>query len=162
MTQNQPHLSAPAKAPLSRSLKLVLTFSLALNVAVVGLFFGSFLRDGPHRARVAMGDVSFGAYNQALSPESRQALRQAFRDNKAPKENLRFPFESVVAALRAEPFDPSAFASLLEEQAKITARRYDMGQTLFNDHISDLSKTERQAFANRLETMAKRAKIRRD
>jgi hypothetical protein len=65
--------------PQSRALRIALAVSVALNLAVVGLFAGMALHHGgfgPDRDGVR--DLGFGPFTEALSREDRAALRQAF------------------------------------------------------------------------------------
>lgn len=150
----------PGKAAAPRWMKAVLAASLAVNLAVAGLVIGAVLKDGPpHRA--AMGqDFGFGPFTEALSKPDREALRHAFLEA-APefrdqRRQSRADFESILAALRAVPFDPAGLRVLLDAQHARMISRFQIGLTLIYDRITAMTPEDRAAFADRLEEGLKR------
>lgn len=148
--------SAPQTAPPApgRGLKIALAISVALNLAVAGLAFGAWLHGGPWRG---MGhDMSLGPFSEALSPEDRQALRQAvFADRdavRAGRDAARAEFARLLAALRADPYDPASTDAALAAIVTRTAGRLEKGQALLQARIEEMSPDDRRAFADRLET----------
>jgi uncharacterized membrane protein len=138
----------------SRGIKIALAISVALNLAVAGLALGAWLKEGPPRERMPR-DLSFGPFSEALSPEDRRALRRAFMDRsptfRESRTEARAEFASLLAALRASPFDPAALQSALDAVATRMADRLELGRDLIAARLMQMSDAERRAFADRLE-----------
>ena len=139
----------------SKGLRIALALSLALNLAVVGVVAGAFLRGGPMLRDAMMRDPGFGPYPEALSPEDRKALRRALFD-KAPeiresRKLMRGEAREIIALLRAEPFDKKRFSELMMGQGDRVAAQLRLGQDLLRERVLAMSVSERQAFADRLE-----------
>ncbi|MFQ3349088.1 MAG: putative membrane protein [Paracoccaceae bacterium] len=58
--------------------------------------------------------MTFGAYTQALSSESRRELRHAFKQRGFDRGDMRMPLQEAVTVLRADTFDPKVFSALLD------------------------------------------------
>ncbi len=138
----------------SRGIKIALAISVALNLAVAGLALGAWLKEGPPRERMSR-DLSFGPFGEALSPEDRRALRRAFMDRsptfRESRTEARAEFASLLAALRASPFDPAALQSALDAVETRMADRLELGRDLIAARLTQMSDAERRAFADRLE-----------
>ena len=137
----------------SRGIKIALAVSVALNLAVVGLAAGAWLKDGPTRGMPR--DLSFGPFSEALSDEDRRALRKALFD-RAPafretRAAARAEFAALVAALRADPFDASAVQTALAAIETRYTQRLALGRSLIEARILEMSAEERLAFAERLD-----------
>jgi uncharacterized membrane protein len=151
----------------SKGLRRALYVSVAVNLlvvgAVVGLLVAHGLREGyPHGDR---GVVGFGRYTQALSPQDRAALRDAYRgqmhdmmrqgaggaEYDDPRALFRAERASIVAALRADPFDPAAVQALFDRQKTRMTAAIALGQSLLLQRISAMSPQERTVFADRVE-----------
>lgn len=128
---------------------------LALDLLVVGAMGGMMLK-GPHGPR---GDIvrnlGFGPYGEALTPEDHAALRKAFKahkpDLKASRAQFRADMDEMLAALRAEPFDPARLAAAFAHQRERLAGQMALGQDLLRERLVAMSPAERAAFADRLE-----------
>lgn len=150
----------------SRGLRRALYVSVAVNLlvvgAVVGLLAAHGLREGhPYGDR----GVGFGRYTQALSPQDRAALRDAYRGQMhdmmrqgaggAEYDDPRALFHAeragIVAALRADPFDPAAVQALFDRQKMRMTAAIALGQSLLLQRISAMSPQERAVFADRVE-----------
>ena len=97
-----------------RWIKIALAVSVALNLAVAGLAAGAWLREGHSRGMPR--DMSFGPFTEALSDADRRELRRALGD-RAPgfreaRQEMRADLTTLLATLRAEPFDPAAAEAL--------------------------------------------------
>ncbi|MBL9074109.1 periplasmic heavy metal sensor [Tabrizicola sp.] len=156
---SDPHTTAPtppsaAPAPATpRGVKIALALSVALNLGVAGLAVGAWLGDGPHRGMPR--DMSFGPFTEALDEDDRRAIRKAllerlgeFREQRAA---ARAEFETLLATLRADPFDPEALKAALEALEARNAQRLDLGRSLIETRLIEMSPSERAAFADRLE-----------
>ncbi len=146
----------PGIAPLPSGpnwTKIALAVSVALNLAVAGLAAGAFLKVGhghgmPHK-------LSFGPFSAALTSEDRRALRQALID-RAPdfreaRAQSRAEFVTLLDTLRASPLDRTALQSALVAIEVRNADRLELGRTLIETRILQMSETDRLAFAERLE-----------
>lgn len=148
-----PGPDAPARP--GRWLRIALVLSLMLNLLVLGAFVGRALRPDPFGPRaVVLRDLSFGPYTDALSPADRDALRADFA-RRAPglREALRLHREgqaAVLAALRAEPFDPAALDAALAEQARRLTERAAAARAVLVARIAAMPPEARAAYADRL------------
>lgn len=144
--------TTPTPAP-SKGVKIALVVSLALNLAVAGLAAGAWLKDGgPHGGP---RDFSFGPFSEALSQDDRRAIRKALFD-RAPsfreaREAARAEFGALLVALRADPFDPAALRTALAAIEKRNADRLELGRSMIETRIIEMSDKDRLAFAARLE-----------
>lgn len=143
-----------AAARGGRGVRIALGVSVALNLLVVGLVAGAVLRDGGPRERMVR-DLDFGPFTEALSREDRAALRRAFLQRSPGmqdmRQQMRQDFRALLAALRAEPFDPDALRGVLVNQQARMAERVSLGQELMLERLSVMAPQERAAFADRLE-----------
>lgn len=142
----------------TRGVKIALALSVALNLAVAGLVAGAWMGDGPHRGMPR--DMSFGPFSAALDSDDRRAIRRAlmerlgeFREQRAAAQA---EFETLLTALRADPFDAGALKSALAALEARNAERLELGRSLIETRLIEMSPEERAAFADRLEQGLKR------
>lgn len=149
-TQNTAPVQSPA-AP--RGVKIALAVSVALNLAVAGLAVGAWLGDGPHKGMPR--DMSFGPFSEALDDADRRAIRRALLERvgefREQREAARTEFEALLASLRADPFDPAALKAALAALEARNAERLELGRTLIETRLIEMSPEERAHFADRLE-----------
>ncbi|WP_108815329.1 periplasmic heavy metal sensor [Loktanella sp. Alg231-35] len=141
--------SLPAKP--RRIWKIVLVLSLALNLAVAGIVVGSVAsgRAGPDGPRNF--DLGVGPMTRALNREERRTLSRNLRESRALRDlNPRERIGGLVAALQAEPFDPAALQTQLEEQSQKMDGVQMQAQAAFLALVSDMTPERRQAFAAQL------------
>ncbi|WP_323042811.1 periplasmic heavy metal sensor [Gemmobacter sp.] len=158
MTDPVPHIPNP---PRSRRLRWLLVASLTLNLLVVGVVAGVGLR-------FAGGDmppprsIGFGPWSGGLDRSDHKALREAFgatgRDFRADWQLEREDRAALLAALRADPFDPAALDSVTARMNARATERMDLGQRLIRDHILAMTPDQRRAFADRLEMSRRHGK----
>lgn len=148
----------PVAAGGPRWMKLALAVSVALNLAVAGLAAGAWLREGPRRGMPH--DMSFGPFTEALNDVDRRELRRAFAERlpgfREARQEIRTDLETLLATLRADPFDQTAAEDALAAIARRAGDRLDLGRDLIAGRIVAMSATERRAFADRLERGLKR------
>ncbi len=155
----QPPVPAPDTPPPAvttasgRGLKIALAVSVALNLSVAGVVAGAWLREGPTRGMPR--DLSFGPFSEALGPEDRRAMRKALLD-RAPafretRAAAQAEFADLLAALRASPFAPAAVQTALAAIEARNAGRLELGRSLIEARITQMSEADRLAFADRLE-----------
>lgn len=149
---------AQAAVPRSgRGMRIALILSLTLNLLILGIMGGAMLahggRDDPRRVR----DIGFGPYTDALSPEDRKALRDAFLkakpDFRASREEARSDVAALAAAIRAEPYDRGAVEAVMASQAARIEDRLQLGRGLLLDRLDAMGAEARTALAERMETM---------
>jgi uncharacterized membrane protein len=148
-----PPVGEPTGQAGPRWMKIALVVSVALNLAVAGLVLGAWLGDGPQRGMPR--DMSFGPFSEALSDADRRALRKDLMGRagefRSSRDAARAEFAALVDALRADPFDPAAMTAALTAIETRNAERLDLGRSLIEKRLIEMSPTERQAFADRLE-----------
>ena len=151
----RPQASDAAPTPSgSNWIKAALAVSVALNLAVAGLAAGAFLRTGPGGHGMPH-DLSFGPFSEALDGKDRRALRKALMDRlpsfKEARAGAQVDFVTLLDALRANPFDEPALQSALAAIKTRNADRLELGRSLIETRILQMSRAERLAFAERLE-----------
>lgn len=143
-----------------RGVKIALALSVALNLAVAGLAVGAWLGDGPHRGMPR--DMSFGPFSEALDSDDRRALRKALLarlgEFRGQREAARAEFQALLTALRADPFQPEALKTALAALEARNAERLDLGRSLIEARLIEMTPEERAAFADRLEKGLKRGR----
>ena len=148
-----PGPSAPPAPSGGRWLKLALAVSVALNLAVAGLALGAWLGDGPRKGMPR--DLSFGPFTEALSDKDRRALRRDLMGRlgefRTSREAARAEFSGFLAALRADPFDPEGLKAALAAIETRNAERLELGRSLIEKRLIEMTPEERRAFADRLE-----------
>jgi uncharacterized membrane protein len=147
-------VSPPVPPPRgARWIKAALVASVALNLAVAGLVLGAWLSDGPRKGMPR--DLSFGPFSEALSDTDRRALRKDLMGRagefRTSREAARADFETLLATLRADPFDPAAMTAALTAIETRNAERLELGRSLIETRLIEMSVEERMAFADRLE-----------
>lgn len=151
MTETPPSAAAPA--PPARGLKIALALSVALNLAVAGLAVGAWLSDGPRRGMPR--DMTFGPFSEALDDADRRALRKSLFERagefRNAREAARAEFETLLTTLRAEPFDAEAMKIALGAIETRNAERLELGRSLIEARLVEMTEAERLAFADRLE-----------
>lgn len=143
-----------------------LFMSLALNLLGLGIVAGAFLGQGGApggRLPEASGMPSWFA---GLDARDRAALRVAWRregpGRAALRAQRREQSAALVAAIRAEPFDPAALEVALVRQAAGLAERQALAQRLLVERLTAMDAAGRAAFADRLEAGLQRRSVRPD
>jgi len=163
---NDTDKSARPVARPGRAMRLLLVVSLAVNLLVAGMVVGRFVaaergdeRRGGTVAR-QLRDIGNVPYVMALSRADRAALAEALggrrdvlRDN---RERLRDRFEAVLSVLRAEPFQPDALRTLLNEQRATLLERQQLGEDLLIARLILMTPAERADYAERLDKSLRR------
>lgn len=151
-TPNSAMVSPPAGSNWTRRLLIA---SLAVNLGVAGLAIGAFVHGGPGGRGAMVRDLGFGPYDGVLRPEDRAALRTALRSKTGDLREVRAEFltdaQTILAALRADPFNAAALDAALAGQRDHFAARMKLGSDTMRDYLVALPPKERLAFADRLE-----------
>ena len=148
--------AAPPPGPRSKALRIALAVSVALNLGVLGVVAGALLHDGGMMgARDGVRELGFGPFTEALNGEERSDLRRAFfekaPDFRAGRKQMRADTQSLLVALRADPFDPDALRTIMESQRQRMIGQLELGQGLMRDLLLSMTPEARLAFADRLE-----------
>ncbi|WP_147124329.1 periplasmic heavy metal sensor [Shimia ponticola] len=154
---------AQSKRPrVSGGWRIVLVISLALNILVLGMVAGAFLRghdDRPNRRPPPVGsEIGVAPILKALEPEDRRAMgRAVFREARRDPDRraeTRARLAEMAAILRAEPVDEAALQDLLGQYSEDAMARHQNIQRVLIDTLSAKSPQERAALAARLEDFA--------
>lgn len=148
--------------PKRKWLVILLVISLAVNLLIVGLVLGTFLRYRGHdQARTPPGFVP--ALYFTLPKSEQKALKSLVSEQRRHESRRRGQdFEALGDALRQTPFDPALVSSLLDEQAQATA---DLRNALHQEwlaRVTAMSDEERLRYAERLEQVIEKRSHRRN
>jgi len=145
--------------------RVLLFTSLAINLLVVGMVAGAFIRSGGGPGRMAgegavLRDMGYGPYGQALTPEERRAMRGAVarkaQDLATNREALRQQMQTLLEALRKQPYDPAVVHAIVTQQQTRLKERWDIGRDLLLGHIDAMTDAERAQYAKRLARILRR------
>lgn len=149
--------SQPGPKPAGRRWKWAFLGLLTLNLLAVGLI-GGVIAKGPPKGERAIRDLGFGLYGEALDEADRKALRKAFMEQgpglRDLRKAMRADLSTVLAALRAEPFNPAALDTAFAAQSARLEEKMMLGQGLLRDRLVAMTPEQRRAFADRLERSA--------
>lgn len=151
---------APVRQP-RRWPKVLLALSLTANLAVLGAVVGAHLRDGhdmgmmPPADRSMLRDTGVGPFFEALPRDVRARMGQALRARTGglgpDRAALAQDFREMMAALRADPYDPARLETVLTAQQQRIQARVDADRAVLLDEIAAMNPADRAAFADRLE-----------
>lgn len=156
-----------APQPSGGWVRIALVISLAVNLGIAGVVAGAMFRsDGPMHSGRMVRDLGFGPFTEALSKDDRAGLRRAFLQKLPEMRNVRRAMHddisTLLAQLRATPFDAAGLAAAFDRQNQRNAERLKLGQQLIFDLVVGMSDEARQAFAGRLEESLAKGPNRRD
>ena len=140
-------------------LKLLLVLSLTANLLVIGVIAGYELRDDRRRG----GGVG---WLLDLVPEERRQLAEAhFAEARAMIEasdgDRGAQMDAVLAAIRAEPYEPAAVEAAMAAFGESRAKRWRVLRERLSTLLEQLTPAERAAFADNFEERVKRWQDRR-
>lgn len=139
-----------------RWMRLLLIASLALNLAVLGIVGGAFLRgpEGRGDASVSLGG-EFRMLAGSLPKAHQEAMRKDARSHWKELRSFRIVIskqrKSIVVALRSDAFNADAFAAMLKTQHTTWREIGTRGVDLLVLRVRAMSKEERIEFADNLE-----------
>ncbi|WP_439141873.1 periplasmic heavy metal sensor [Pseudooctadecabacter sp.] len=139
--------------------KRLLVASLALNLLVAGVLAGAVLSGGP-KGGLQRFDLTAGPLTRAMDGPRREALRDALRDSGAfrasDRRNIRADMTVLIETVRSDTFDEAAFrAALMRQRDRLQAGQAAVIEAVAAQ-IQDMSREEREAFADRLENQLRR------
>lgn len=144
------------RGPMRPWLRILLFASLAINLAVAGLFVG-FVLKGPSKHDRGRDPVA--PYTRAFDEDQRgelwRAIRQQYHEDRRAdgRPDILGEYRTALEALRAEPFDAEGFGRVLAEQGARADERRHRGETVLLDYVTTLSAGDRAAYADRLEAV---------
>ncbi len=121
--------------------KILLGGSLAINLAVVGVFAGAAFRKGEDRPQRSGGQINYARpYIQALPREDRRAILEAMRPSKKGEDRAtrRALYQEVTDILRVETFDRQAIEAVLLKQTEVTLSGQRAAQVQWLNRIEDM------------------------
>lgn len=146
-----------------RVLRWALGLSLAINLLVIGLVGGAAYRfaGGPGSEGRPPDARSYGMpYMMAMSREDRRQIGRAMRaDGQGvlmSRSARRALFDGMLAALRADPFDPDAVETILLQQREASRSIQTAAETAWLAHVRAMDAAARIEYATRLEEVMKR------
>jgi len=136
-----------------RWMPVVLSVSLALNLAVVAAFAGAAWRHkGDEKMRPPSGNAGT-IYMKALPPELRKHMHEKLRKN---GKHLRFNPATMISVLRQDPFDPAAAGAVLDAERNAGLAQAEAMSSSWLDGVSAMTDEERHTYADRLQKFADR------
>ncbi len=159
MTDTPPPGTPRGRSASGRGLRIALAISVALNLAIVGIVGGAWLKlgGGP---RVPVRELGFGPFTEALTRDQRAELRRTFlRQGPALRDlrrDMREDADDILSALRAIPFAPEVFAARLGRMNERLAGRTQEGEGVLVHVVTTMSPVDRAAFADRLQAEMER------
>ena len=152
-------MAEPAIQKPRRLWKIVFAFSLALNLAVIGLVAGVGFRSAGGKPPQSF-EFGLGPIGQALNKEQRRGIGRELRANANLRESGRPGPHGMVSAvieiLRADEFDPVALQVALDQPNERIKALQTAARAAFVAQVSEMSDEDRSAFADRIEESAKR------
>lgn len=142
--------------------KVLLIASLALNVLVLGLIAGAFLRaedERPGRRSPPIGrEIGVAPILELLEPEDRRAMgREVFRElrrNPDRRAEMRGRLAAVATLLRQDVVDQAALEALFADHSEEVLRRHQKVQQVLAETLAAKTPEERAALASQLEDFA--------
>ncbi|MBB5515545.1 putative membrane protein [Rubricella aquisinus] len=134
-------------------LKIALVGSVCVNLLVVGVVAGAFLRN-PDSGGTPPAPPSLRQLTQSLPDARRDDLRQVLRSRldgqrQSPRERV-LAGRALQQALLSDPFDRDAMDRVLSEQRVRINAVFDLSQSALLDTLESMTLAEREAYAQSL------------
>lgn len=133
----------------------ILIVSLVLNLILIGAIAGAGLSHRSMPDRRAGNDAGLGLLFDALPPRDRRDLRQqmlaVYLDRSDARRAVVTDTRSLLAALRAEPFDRDVALAVLERQRGRAEAMLQTGTDAYLERLDGMTPRERRAYADALE-----------
>ena len=144
---------APGRRGCPGWMKLLLIVSLAANLAVAGLVIGHAFRPNEERGGGRGPDRTIGWIVEMMPEERREFALNHFAGAReeiaAARANRGALLAAVVAAIRAEPFDPAGLDAALDALFDRRATGRSVVRERMVTLLAQLTPAERDAFAAR-------------
>lgn len=143
--------ASKTKTGLNIWVRVVFGVSLALNLLVIGLLVGTFMRFGDKEGRRPPPHSMGTAMYRELPLEDRKALRKNSQSRANHSKEFRTSeAEAIAAALRTSPFDKGAVQSVLDAQAEHRLDWQKTTQAAWLERVSQMSAEARLEYSDRL------------
>lgn len=144
-------------------MKLLLVISLMANVGVLGVLAGSLMKD----EKGGKGGSRQVQWILELVPDDRRDFtKEHFREVRVPLRDIRSRrmshLDEIIAAMRNEPFDPEAFATILAERRTSSIESRMIVHERLVALLTEFTPDERAIFATRLEARVTRWRKQRE
>lgn len=140
--------------------RLILIASLVLNLVLIGAIVGAGLGRHTDAERRPVGEPGLALLFESLAPQDQRAFRRDVLLDRERRITMRREIvadvRTLLAALRAEPFDRGAVAGALDRQVVRAASLLDYGAEMILDRIEAMTPAERRAYADTLEGKIRR------
>lgn len=141
----------PPSARPSRLWRTILVLSLALNLAVAGLFVGAATSGRWKGGPPPKFEVGFGPIGRALAHDEKRDIRRGLiRDQVLRDLNLRAGMTDIVTVLQTTPFDEDRLRALLDTQRERTQGLQIFIQDGLMDVIREMTPERRAEFAEQV------------
>lgn len=142
-------IKTPRKWPW---MKILLIFSLSMNLAVVGLVVGASISGhGQQQAHFA-GGTGLRIFMRALPKEQRYEVRRYFRVNRTQRyangNAMHQAMQAIHRAIAARPFNAEALHAAFAAQRSHITRSTQDAQKAFIAIISGMTDEQRLAYVN--------------
>lgn len=132
--------------------KIVLTISLALNLAVVGMLAGASLRKPPaHVRNIENSSILARALPFKYQTQLRGAIRERREDLKPDREAMRALRVNLINALNADPFDISAVEAVFSDQRDLLTNLVFAGHGEVIAQIAKMNARDRARYIENLQ-----------
>ena len=153
---------APAQARSPGWMKLLLILSLTANLLVIGVVAGYELRDDRRRGGT---DRAVGWILEMVPDERRDMAEAHFAEARAAIDAAEGDrgalMDAVLAAIRAEPYQPAAVQAAMAAYGDSRSERWEVLRERMATLLARLTPDERAAFADNFEERMKRWRERR-
>ncbi|MEP1389637.1 MAG: periplasmic heavy metal sensor [Yoonia sp.] len=148
----------PKQAKPGRVWRIVLVTSLAINLLILGLVGGAYLRSGG--TPPGAFDVRLGPLTAALPPKDRREIGDQLRRGPGKpglsRLERRQAFEDLILVLESQPFDPEALSRIFQIQQERQFELQGRALAAFVVRVTNMTLEERAAFAGRLRENSER------
>lgn len=144
---------AEVNTKTARWVKVVLALSLLLNLLIVGLAGGAFVKGRELRdARPDAGGMSFVTRALPLQhqAEVRHEIRNRIDEMRANRDEIRVLRRDLAAALTAEPFDMGVVEDIFDRQRNILIGLAGAGHEIVIRQIETMDEDDRARYADNL------------
>ncbi|MEE9454714.1 MAG: periplasmic heavy metal sensor [Paracoccaceae bacterium] len=144
-----------------RWIKITLGISLALNIAIIGIFTGISLHGtgGRHTNTVQGVALLARAMPYKFEHQLRTTLRARRDQMHTDRKAMLLSKAHMIAALAAEPFDISAVEAVLDSQRGATNNVISAGHQAIMRQITQMSLQDRQRYIENLQNAPYRGRL---
>ncbi len=154
LTQNKP----------KRRFRILLGVSLALNLLVIGAAVGAIAKGPSSRGGPpALREVSapyVGAFERDQKRSMRREMRAQLPERRVARAANKADYIAFLEVVRADTFDAQRASEIMETQFERAGQFQKVGRELSIKRLSEMSDSERKAYADRFEEQLENPKKR--